>query len=563
MTGAYILGIIASFIAAVFLIGLQNRKNEERSFKKKCADEYGAAPSSRIKRQRADVSGYYKSAEKKFSIDDITWNDLSMNEVYDRISYCETSSGEEYLYYLLRCPQTFDNGTFNKLENELAALSKDESERIHLKETLHCIGKSGKYSIYDYLPLIDKNSAGSNLVHVLMLILMVLSVLLMSFFNFTLGFLILIIAFAVNMVTYFKIKSALAPYLMTFSYVLRLMKGGEALALTESDIFKDDINKIKECVSKLKGFSRGSWILSKGYGATGSGNPFDIIMDYVRMLTHIDLIKFNSMYKKLKQEIPSVQKLTEIIGYIDSVISIAYFRASVSEYTVPELMENHGEYQIENGRHLLMDNPVPNSFAAKKGFLITGSNASGKSTFLKMCAINSIMAQTIHTCTCTSYKAPFYRVFTSMALRDDLTLGDSYYMVEIKSLKRILDSAAYDGDPVLCFIDEVLRGTNTIERIAASSKILEYFASHKERVLCFAATHDRELAEVLHDHFEVHHFEGDMENGDVTFDYKLKAGPATKRNAISLLKSIGYNDDIVCEAESMAKRFEEHGLWTL
>ena len=563
MTGTYILGIIAIFIIAIFLIGLNNSNNEKRLFRKKCADEYGAAPSSRIKKIRSDISGYFKANKKDYFVDYITWNDLSMDEIFDRINYCETSSGEEYLYYLLKCPKTCDDGEFDKLEERLKELSGSEDERIRLKESLHGIGKSGKYSIYDYLPVIDKDSAGSNAIHFIILALMVTAIVLMCFGSFTLGFLLLIVLFAVNIASYFKIRARLTPYLATFSYVLRLMNGGAALSGTNSFAFSDKIDEIRECNKRLQGFSRGSWVLSKGYGATGSGNPFDIIMDYVRMLTHIDLIKFNFMYKKLKSEIQSVQKLTELIGYIDSVLSICYYRASLKEYCVPQLTEYIRAYKIKDGTHPLMENPVPNSLEAKKGYLITGSNASGKSTFLKMCAINSIFAQSIHTCTCKEYVASYYRIFTSMALRDDLDMGDSYYMVEIKSLKRILDTASIKKVPVLCFIDEVLRGTNTVERIAASSKILSYFADEQSSVLCFAATHDGELSDILGKMYDVHHFEGEMENGDVSFDYKLKAGPATKRNAISLLHSIGYDESIVSEAEKMAQRFENTGVWNL
>jgi DNA mismatch repair ATPase MutS len=78
-----------------------------------------------------------------------------------------------------------------------------------------------------------------------------------------------------------------------------------------------------------------------------------------------------------------------------------------------------------------------------------------------------------------------------MSLRDDLQGGDSYYVVEIKALKRILTAAKEPGRPVLCFVDEVLRGTNTVERIAASTQILKSFDGRA--VLCFAATHDIEL----------------------------------------------------------------------
>ena len=103
--------------------------------------------------------------------------------------------------------------------------------------------------------------------------------------------------------------------------------------------------------------------------------------------------------------------------------------------------------------------------------------------------------------------------------------------MEIRSLKRILD-AAEEEEPVLCFVDEVLRGTNTAERIAASSNILRYLA--EKGTHCFAATHDLELTEILKDCFEMYHFSETVTEDTLSFDYTLKEGKATSRNAILL-----------------------------
>ena len=81
-------------------------------------------------------------------------------------------------------------------------------------------------------------------------------------------------------------------------------------------------------------------------------------------------------------------------------------------------------------------------------------------------------------------------------------------MVEIKSLKRIVDRAKEEGEPVLCFIDEVLRGTNTVERIAASTEILSLLA--QKNALCFAATHDIELSYILDEIYTNYHFEEEV-----------------------------------------------------
>ena len=118
-----------------------------------------------------------------------------------------------------------------------------------------------------------------------------------------------------------------------------------------------------------------------------------------------------------------------------------------------------------------------------------------------------------------------------------------------------------DAGPVLCFVDEVLRGTNTVERIAASTQIMKVLAGG--RTLCFAATHDVELTRLLAAVYDNYHFEETIEEEDIFFPYLLCKGPASSRNAIALLKMLGYDRKIVEEAEAMAERFLKSGSWGL
>ena len=145
-----------------------------------------------------------------------------------------------------------------------------------------------------------------------------------------------------------------------------------------------------------------------------------------------------------------------------------------------------------------------------------------------------------------------------MALRDDIESGESYFIVEIKSLKRILEESKKQ-EPLLCIIDEVLRGTNTIERIAASSRILAELK--KNWVLPFAATHDIELSYILNSLYENYHFEEEVKEKEVVFSYILKKGRATSRNAIRLLDMLDYDSSIVKGAEKAAADFERKGVW--
>ena len=135
-------------------------------------------------------------------------------------------------------------------------------------------------------------------------------------------------------------------------------------------------------------------------------------------------------------------------------------------------------------------------------------------------------------------------------------------MVEIRSIKRILDQvkeAAKEHSYVLCFVDEVLRGTNTVERIAASTQIMKMLSLGN--ALCFAATHDVELTKLLESEYDNYHFEERIEEDDIFFPYKLMEGPATTRNAIALLKMLGYDERIISDAEAMAGKFLAGGGW--
>ena len=135
---------------------------------------------------------------------------------------------------------------------------------------------------------------------------------------------------------------------------------------------------------------------------------------------------------------------------------------------------------------------------------------------------------------------------TSMAARDSLARGESYFVAELRSLWRLLD--AREG-VVFCFLDEILRGTNTAERIAASKAVLQALNAGKRLVM--AATHDAELTRMPG--FDNWHFEERVEAGGVTFPYRLLPGPAKGHTAIALMRQLGFDEAIVRRAEQNVK----------
>lgn len=231
-------------------------------------------------------------------------------------------------------------------------------------------------------------------------------------------------------------------------------------------------------------------------------------------------------------------------------------------YCESELEESkEGFVEAKDMYHPLLSEPVANSIYEHHPVLLTGSNASGKSTFLKTVAINALLSQTCGMALAKEYRSCFFRIYSSMALKDNIQGSESYFIVEIKSLKRILDAVNQDKTPVLCFVDEVLRGTNTVERIAASSRILQSFAN--SGVMCFAATHDIELTHMLEHLYSNYHFKEDVKDNDVIFNYRLYEGRAVSRNAIKLLGVLGYDENVITKADETAKRFLDTGVWSL
>jgi DNA mismatch repair ATPase MutS len=134
-----------------------------------------------------------------------------------------------------------------------------------------------------------------------------------------------------------------------------------------------------------------------------------------------------------------------------------------------------------------------------------------------------------------------------MAVRDDVITGESYYIKEIKYLKRMTESV---NEKRLMFfaIDEILKGTNTRERIAASKAVLKYFSD--KNCILIVATHDTELANAFDNSFENYYFTENVSDGDISFDYKLHKGISKTTNAIRLLEIIGFPEEIIKTASA-------------
>lgn len=546
------LGLIA-FLMLQTNLSERRRKEEIR---KKIRLDWGKRPEREYSYEEFDrIPHYFKQMKNgEFVIDDITWNDLDMDTIFMLLNTTKSSVGEEYLYKILRTPLNNKELLVNR--NRLADyFLQNEEDVFRIEEIYASIGRTKKISLYDYIYRLTDLGIRKNWKHYLLDMLFGASIASL-FIKPEFGIVFLVVMIATNIIQYYKAKAEVESYFTCFQYLVGMLVNAEnicSLKIAELSEYTDELKNICRKLSPLK---RGVFLLTSNQM---SGSLGDMIMDYVRMLTHVDMIKFNSMHRITINHLDTIDRLYEILGIIESTIAIASYRKMMPYYTVPQLVDRKElSLNAVDLYHPMIEQPVENSIHVNRGALITGSNASGKSTFLKTVAINAILAQTIYTCTARKYQANFFDIFSSMALRDDLEGHDSYYIVEIKSLKRIMDHMKTDR-PILCFIDEVLRGTNTVERIAASSRIMKSLAANN--VLCFAATHDIELTHILEKHYENFHFQEEILENDIRFPYKLYDGRAVSRNAIKLLNIIGFDSGIIREAENSANNFIMNGIW--
>ena len=190
-----------------------------------------------------------------------------------------------------------------------------------------------------------------------------------------------------------------------------------------------------------------------------------------------------------------------------------------------------------------------------EGLIITGSNMSGKTTYLRSVGAAVVMAQTLHTCPAASYRAPRLSVRTSIGRTDSLADGKSYYLAEAESVLASV-TAAQGGAQCLFLFDELFRGTNLVERLAAGEAVLRTLLAGSTQHFAIVATHDGELVDLLNGLYQPVHLDGRLENGILRFDYQIKPGRATSRNAIALLQQLGAPDSLTRQATARAAELD-------
>ncbi|MGM0216685.1 MutS-related protein [Enterococcus sp. AZ109] len=542
--------IVAGFILVIILVFAALDLWSKIKLKRSIRDAWGKLPEYAINdREDSLITAWEITKELQewgSEIDDATWYDLDMYEIFQQINLTYSSVGSESLYQRLR--------SFNFQADDLEELIEFFDHQPELRQKVQYqfarLGKLDNNLIKSYLLAENNFSSTGSFWLYLFLGLLPLIGLVVAAFAPSIGILIFVISLCLNTIVSMVKKSTLDRELTSMRYLIQSLYTAKKLKTFPLPNQAELANEL----APLKSITR------FGFSFKGSGGTeADVIVETLMMSLMIPFISYHFVQRKLGKHKEAAIHLWQAMGDLEAALAILNYRTALEETCLPEFRP--GGLTAEDCYHPLISEPVTNPVEWTKNTLISGSNASGKSTYVKSIAINCILAQTINTTLASRFCMEPGHVLTSMAVEDNVIEGDSYFIAEIKSIKRLLNQVA-TKERCYCFIDEILRGTNTVERIAASASILHWLKDYPS--LAFVATHDIELTEILkYECHNLHFSERITHEEGIAFDYLVKEGPTTTRNALRLLEIMDYPEAITQLAQEELADFENDRSWNV
>jgi DNA mismatch repair ATPase MutS len=257
-----------------------------------------------------------------------------------------------------------------------------------------------------------------------------------------------------------------------------------------------------------------------------------------------DLQQILQLEKWKKKNDQDVSHWFDAMARFEVLSSLGTLAFNHPDWCFPELNNTQAEFTVMQLRHPLIkpEKSVANDFStlgSGKINIITGSNMAGKSTFLRSVGVNMILATMGAPVCATKMTVSPLKVMTSMRIKDNLEESTSTFYAELKKLKMIID-AVNNRQPVFILLDEILRGTNSLDRHTGSKALIRQLL--KRDATGIVATHDLELAgmsQQFSEGIQNYYFDAALNADELYFDYRLKRGVCQNLNASILMKKIG------------------------
>lgn len=466
--------------------------------------------------------------------------DLEIDELFKFIDRTSSKIGQQYLYFKIRTIETVEKlKRFDKLSNQFL---NNQDLRIKCQLLLSKLNSHNSYDLERFVNEKPVKKPGylkyiyfSSFCSVVLVVL--------GFFKPIL-FLLLLPIFLVNTVFHYRNKENVNYYISAVNQLSKALKVSKELnAFKEiNEHFSDSsfISNVNSIQTKTE------FIGFENHLVNEYALPFWLLIELIKIQFMVEYIVFYNFVDSITKENQSIDQLFCFLGEIDAAISVASLKSGNVETCEPNFIQDK-HISVKEILHPLIKNCVVNDLQlSNKSLLLTGSNMSGKTTFIKTIALNSILAQTLNVCFAKEFASPFLKVYSSIKIADDLLEDTSYYLKEVLTIKELVE-ASKSTAPCLFVLDEIFKGTNTVERISGGKAILSFL--NKSNHMVFVSTHDIELTELLEkESYDLHHFSESIDNNELYFDHKLKPGKLRTRNAIKILELYNYPVEIIEDA---------------
>ncbi len=473
-----------------------------------------------------------------------------MDAIFDQLDGNTTPIGRQYLYRQLRTYEPDEA----KLQSQYQASTRFQAER-ELRETVQLnmwlLRSSNASSITGMLfGKIPEGDFPGSLAWCLAIVSLasIVTVLVMPAL-----FWLPIVPVIANFVFAEAHSHKIGRHSLSFVYLRNLLTVASRLSALDSGkgiSQLDDLKSNRQNIKKLCTYFR-----IVGLDSTSENLLTAQVAYFLNLICLLDFLIFMRCSKRLAEHKSALSDIYGIVASLDSAISVASYMESIDQHCCPQFGDSDSIH-FEAVTHPLLKDAVPNDYSSiARSALITGSNMAGKSTFIKAIGTNLILAQTLWLCHARSALVPKVAVMSSIKRSDSLKEGKSYYFAEIEALLRLI-VASNEEHPYVFIVDEILHGTNTVERIASSTAVLGRISRGN---IVMVTSHDVELSRLLPAQYISYHFQetSDLDN---MFDYKLKEGHCTTRNAIALLEAIGFPSDVISEARKIALDLENRSI---
>ena len=476
-------------------------------------------------------------------VDDKTWTDLEFPRIFAELDSTETPLGSQFLFCKLRC--------YVESPHELAAyyasceaLRIDTPLREEIQLRVANLQDDSNAQLTDFI--FSETPSAPKYIGLLPWWSLACLATLVSVYMLSLSVWLWLATIGINLLLIFRLSLRLHGNIDMLKRCHWMLRVADALAAIRSDapLQPQMLKILREAPQRAKAHKALGWI------AQSQGPLVANLSVWLNLMFLADMVAYSRTIKQLARVKAELAATFESLGSIDAAITVASYLECLSEHCQP-VISDAAALEIVAGQHPLIKRPVRNSiYLEGRSALITGSNMAGKTTFIKMIGINIILGRTLGFCLASKATLPNSSVMASIRGEHSVESGKSHYFAELEAIHLFIERAKR-GECKVFLIDELFNGTNTVERLAAARAVLECLSAYAQVLV---TTHDVELQDDLARIYALYYFQEDPDV-DGYFDYQLRSGKSTKRNAIALLARKGFPSDLVAQAMAYSKHY--------